>query len=331
MIETKIPSYIKVIISVAAVLNIYKFIVLDNASINNQMVAFIALLVPVFVFKIISWSDRFNLGFSNLYPWAFLLGFGVVSNIALLFNESFSMLTGDITTIVLGAPIIEELLKAFFVILFIKITYRSPMTTIGLASVGALIGAGFALTEDLLYIYSSTEPLNQALIRMVFAPFFHATTAMLYGIFYYRNKRENYFFLIIIFNIMFHIAWNVSSLIYVSTLFIALLSLSVTLTFLIVFLVLGEGVKLNKVNNLTSEELLKIKNHLQGNKSYCEERSIEDSIEMNYIREIVNKIEEKIDVTEYGYYHSKIFQSDENDKEVNKFTVESNSDIKNNP
>lgn len=331
MVDTKIPSYIKVIISVVAVLNIYKFIVLDNASINNQMVAFIALLVPVFVFKIISWSDRFNLGFSNLYPWAFLLGFGVVSNIALLFNESFSMLTGDITTIALGAPIIEELLKAFFVILFIKITYRVPMTTIGLASVGALIGAGFALTEDLLYIYSSTEPLNQALIRMLFAPFFHATTAMLYGIFYYRNKRENYFFLIIIFNIMFHIAWNVSSLIYVSTLFIALLSLSVTLTFLIVFLVLGEGVKLNKVNNLTSEEFIKINNHLQGKKSYCEERSFEDSIEMNYIREIVNKIEERRDVTESGYYRSKIFQSDENDKEVNKFTIESNSDIKNNP
>jgi len=331
MIETKIPIYIKIIISVSAILNIYKFIVLDNANIFNQMVALIALLVPVFVFKMINWSDRFNFGFSNLYPWAFLLGFGVVSNIALLFNESFSILTGDITTIALGAPIIEELLKAFFVILFIKVTYKTPITTIGLASVGALIGAGFALTEDLLYIYSSTEPLNQALIRMLFAPFFHATTAMLYGIFYYKNKRDNYFFLIIIFNIMFHIAWNVSSLIYASTLLIAILSLSVTLTFLSIFIVLGEGVKLEKVNNLTDEELLKIKSHLQDNISYIEERSIEDSNKMNYLREIVNKIEERKEINEYGYYHNLLYQRDVIDEEVNKFAIESDYDIKNNP
>lgn len=331
MIDIKMPSLIKIIISVVAILNIYKFIVLDNASIFNQMVALFALLVPVFVFKMINWSDRFNLGFSNLYPWAFLLGFGVVSNIALVFNESFSLLTGDITTIALGAPIIEELLKAFFVILFIKITYKAPITTIGVASVGALIGAGFALTEDLLYIYSSTEPLNQALIRMLFAPFFHATTAMLYGIFYFKNKRDNYFFLIILFNIMFHIAWNVSSLIYASTLFIALLSLSVTLTFLSIFLFLGEGVKIEKVSNLSSDELLELTNHLQSNKNVFEERGIEDIIRINYIRELVNKIEEKKDVNQLGYFHKLLFEVEKIDEKENKLDIISKDEIKNNP
>jgi uncharacterized protein (DUF488 family) len=98
-----------------------------------------------------------------------------------------------------------------------------------------------------------------------------------------------------------------------------------------IFLFLGEGVKIEKVSNLSSDELLELTSHLQSNKNVFEERGIEDSIRINYIRELVNKIEEKKDVNQLGYYHKLLFEVEKIDENENKLDIISKDGIKNNP
>jgi RsiW-degrading membrane proteinase PrsW (M82 family) len=306
MIYKNLPMTIKLIISIASILNLYKFISLSQVALLNQIVALFLFIIPIIVFKFIFWSDRYNLGQSSLLPWAFLLGFGLVSNLALLFNESFTLLTGEITTIALGAPIIEELLKAIFVIIFIKVGYKVPFTNIGVASVGALIGAGFAFTEDLIYIFSSQEPFNQALMRMIFAPFFHASTAMLYALSFFRYKKENYFFLALLFNIIFHIAWNVSSLILVSAFFILSLSLFVTISFIAFFAFQKDKLVDSKLKNISEMERDIINNHIYKNDSRLNEleKSLSDNLYINWVRSIVDKYEDNNSSLSEFYYQA---------------------------
>jgi RsiW-degrading membrane proteinase PrsW (M82 family) len=140
--------------------------------------------VPFAVLMLIRWSDRYRVAQEHLFPWALLVGGGLIAMFAFVINAVVSALTGDLTVTVLGAPLSEELLKGAAVVTILRLGAIGPVTMHGGASVGALVGAGFAFTEDLSYALSSQDPLLGTALRLVFAPFFHASTAALFGLAY---------------------------------------------------------------------------------------------------------------------------------------------------
>jgi RsiW-degrading membrane proteinase PrsW (M82 family) len=225
----------KIVISVIAILSFSSILLSTDFKLINKFFSLLLFLLPFLVYQIINWSDRFNTGQRDLYPWAFLMGFGILSNSALIINEIINSLTGELTLIAIGAPLNEEILKLLTVYIIIKFGYRGAYTKLGLIALGALVGTGFALTEDLYYTISSNEPFYMVAMRMIFAPFFHATTGAIYALVLFKSKKREYIFLALIFLISFHMVWNISALINSSVSFITLLSLLVTAVFISLF------------------------------------------------------------------------------------------------
>ncbi len=140
--------------------------------------------VPFAVLMLIRWSDRYRVAQEHLFPWALLVGGGLIAMLAFVVNAVAAALTGELTVTVLGAPLFEELLKGAAVVTILRLGAIGPVTMHAGASVGALVGAGFAFTEDLSYALSSEDPLLGTALRLIFAPFFHASTAALFGLAY---------------------------------------------------------------------------------------------------------------------------------------------------
>lgn len=138
--------------------------------------------VPLVVVALIRWSDPYRVSQEHLFPWALMMGGGLVAASALTLNTVVQVLAGELTVVVLGAPLIEELLKGAAVMLILRSGAIGPVTLHAGAAVGALVGAGFAFTEDLSYALASQDPLLQTMFRLLFGPFFHATTGALFGV-----------------------------------------------------------------------------------------------------------------------------------------------------
>lgn len=247
----------KVVISVVAVLGCSSILVNADYRLGNKFFSVMLFILPFLVYSIINWSDRFNTGQRELYPWAFLMGFGVLSNTALINNEIINSLSGELTLIAIGAPINEEILKLITVFLIIKFGYRGAYTKLGLIALGALVGTGFALTEDLYYTISSSDPFYMVAMRMVFAPFFHATTCAIYALVLFKGKKRSNTLFSLVFLISFHMVWNISAIINSSVAFITLLSLTVTTVFFSLFYIERERynglLKLSYLNELDRE------------------------------------------------------------------------------
>jgi RsiW-degrading membrane proteinase PrsW (M82 family) len=247
----------KVIISVVAILGCSSILFNADYRLGNKFFSVMLFILPFLVYSIINWSDRFNTGQRELYPWAFLMGFGVLSNTALINNEIINSLSGELTLIAIGAPINEEILKLVTVYLIIKFGYRGAYTKLGLIALGALVGTGFALTEDLYYTISSADPFYMVAMRMVFAPFFHATTGAIYALVLFKGRKKSNTLFSLLFLISFHMVWNISAIINSSVTFITLLSLTVTTVFFSLFYFERERynglLKLSYLNELDKE------------------------------------------------------------------------------
>ncbi|MDR3574801.1 MAG: PrsW family intramembrane metalloprotease [Anaerolineaceae bacterium] len=119
---------------------------------------------PTFIFAtIIYWLDRYEkepkILLGAVYCWGAIVAAGIACAINTLFEGAFIAFTGaqgaaDLTTASIVAPVVEETLKGFAVLLVFLIfhdEFDSILDGIVYAGVAAL---GFAATENTLYIYN---------------------------------------------------------------------------------------------------------------------------------------------------------------------------------
>jgi len=128
---------------------------------------------------------------------AFAWGAIVAAGLALVFNTLFgvgiAVLTGDerlteVSTAVISAPLVEETVKGLALLILFLLFRREFNSLLDGVIYGALVGFGFAATENVLYIFSGYAEGGFAglvlltLVRAVGIAFLHASLTALTGL-----------------------------------------------------------------------------------------------------------------------------------------------------
>ncbi|MGE2716739.1 PrsW family intramembrane metalloprotease [Mycolicibacterium litorale] len=186
------------------------------------------------------WLDRWEPEPPRLLVFAFLWGTSaavVISAVLQLFLEAWvnpAVGAGDAdtspVTLVLGAPLTEELAKGLFLLIMMTGARRNEMNSLTDCLVYAgLVGAGFAWLEDILYIANGetlADSLLTAALRLIMAPFAHSlfTTVFALGVWFALHRREaaartGFLLLGYAGAVLLHALWNGSSLLGVEAYF----------------------------------------------------------------------------------------------------------------
>jgi RsiW-degrading membrane proteinase PrsW (M82 family) len=132
--------------------------------IRSILLAVGAAVLPTIAYAgVIFWLDRTEPDSWNLRILTFLWGAVVAVFIALILNTTafsiFSVLTdadtGTILTAVISAPLVEESAKGILVLLVLWFTRRNIDSMLDGLVLGALVGLGFAMTENIMYFGSA--------------------------------------------------------------------------------------------------------------------------------------------------------------------------------
>ncbi len=124
------------------------------------------------VFFALAWGAIAAIGITLLVDLALVVGFGG-------FSDEFS--------IVVQAPVVEEIAKGLGILLIFLLARRAFDGPVDGVVYGALIGAGFAFTENIQYfaislIEGGGEELTMTfIVRAIFSPFAHAMFTALTG------------------------------------------------------------------------------------------------------------------------------------------------------
>jgi len=122
-----------------------------------------AVLPTIAYIALLFWLDRTEPESWNLRILTFLWGAVVAVFIALILNTTawsiFSLLTdtdtGSILTAVISAPLVEESAKGALVLLVLWFTRRNIDSMLDGLVLGAVVGLGFAMTENIMYFGSA--------------------------------------------------------------------------------------------------------------------------------------------------------------------------------
>lgn len=145
------------------------------------------------------WIDRWEPEPPRLLLFAFLWGACFATLSALLINSSAAVLIdgvtgqGDLYGAVVVAPVVEEALKGAFLVLLLIFRYREFDGIVDGIVYAGLVAAGFAFTENILYIGRAFAEdgaafgqagavLGVLLVRGVLSPFAHPLFTALIGI-----------------------------------------------------------------------------------------------------------------------------------------------------
>ncbi len=159
--------------------------------------AVIAGFGPMMVYAaLITFFDRYE----KEPLWLMLAAFGwgaiVAAGLALVVNTIFgvgvAVLTGDerlteITTAVISAPLVEETVKGLAVLIIFLLFRKEFNSLLDGVIYGALVGFGFAATENVLYIFNGFAAQGffglvlLTLVRAVGIAFLHASLTALTG------------------------------------------------------------------------------------------------------------------------------------------------------
>ncbi|GAA4286050.1 PrsW family intramembrane metalloprotease [Georgenia daeguensis] len=156
------------------------------------LAGFLALLPLVGVLAAVAWVDRWEPEPRWLLLAALLWGVGVSTAVSLILNEAFafyvmgatgSSLAASVLGTVVGAPLVEETAKGLGVLLIFLLRRRyfdGPVDGIVYA---AVVAAGFAFTENILYFVQYSDVLTEVFVaRAVQSPFAHVTFTAVIGI-----------------------------------------------------------------------------------------------------------------------------------------------------
>ncbi len=154
----------------------------------GPMIAY-AVLITIF--------DRYEKEPLWLMLAAFAWGAIVAAGLALVFNTLFgvgvAVLTGDerlteVSTAVISAPLVEETVKGLALLILFVLFRREFNSLLDGMIYGALVGFGFAATENVLYIFTGYAEGGVAglvlltLVRAVGIAFLHASLTALTGL-----------------------------------------------------------------------------------------------------------------------------------------------------
>ncbi len=187
-----------------------------GATLVSALLASIAIGVVVFLYLLL---DRWEPEPPRLLIFAFLWGATVATLIAMVVNTAFGFVFGEGLSIVVSAPIIEEIGKGSFLLIMLTGRRRKELLSLTDFLVYAgLSAAGFAWLEDILYLLSNPESYGLvAVLRLVFSPFAHPlfTSVTAIGMYFaMRQKTSGARTGLIITGfvgaMLLHAAWNVS-------------------------------------------------------------------------------------------------------------------------
>ena len=185
------------------------------------------------------WLDRWEPEPPRLLVFAFLWGASVAIVVSVILEEVFQAVISPATTIdsdaspltlALGAPLIEEAAKGFFLLIMMTGRRRNELNSLTDCLVYAgLVGAGFAWIEDIFYIANAETPaasLVTAALRLVMAPFAHPlfTTFTGIGVYFALKQRSaaakfGCILLGYAVAVLLHAIWNGSALFGIGTYF----------------------------------------------------------------------------------------------------------------
>ncbi|KAE8762823.1 PrsW family intramembrane metalloprotease [Georgenia thermotolerans] len=153
------------------------------------VLAFIPLVV---VLATVRWVDRWEPEPRGLLAAALAWGIGVAAAVALFFNDLIAVsvyaVTGSpeqaqVFGTVVGAPVVEEIAKGAGVLLIFLLRRRAVDGPVDGIVYAAVVAAGFAFTENVLYFVQYQEALTQVFVaRAIYAPFAHVTFTACTGI-----------------------------------------------------------------------------------------------------------------------------------------------------
>lgn len=168
-------------------------VIVSGSNVNDALLSSVLALVPLTIVGLaIVWIDRWDREPRSVMLLAFLWGAGVSTALSLLLNTWFQnylfarqveldMLV-TLTTAV-GAPIFEEITKGIGVLLIFFIFRRVFDGPVDGVVYGALIGGGFAFTENILYFARSADLVWVVFVmRGLFSPFAHLIFTACIGI-----------------------------------------------------------------------------------------------------------------------------------------------------
>ena len=152
----------------------------------------------------------FSYGFANSTFLAIILSYFAI--------ELIGISTGDIFSIVVVAPLVEEFSK--FIGLIIISNYRMLFNEIDDGIIyGASIGLGFSAYENLLYAMGTNEPIVIASLRSICCTAGHAASTAIIGYGYAKNifltdttRLSLYFILAILLHVMHNLLAAISPL-----------------------------------------------------------------------------------------------------------------------
>lgn len=215
------------VVGLAAVWGLW--IVVSLVGLSNGLVAFLAALLPLLVvLGVVAWLDRWEPEPKLMLLFALLWGAGVSVVLSFYGNtwvaERAYALTGDpfvadVISSVVSAPVVEESTKGLGV-LVIFLMRRSHFDGVVDGIVyAAVVAAGFAFTENILYFGASGDGLASTFVmRGVLSPFAHvlftACTGIALGL-ASRSRNRNaawwMFPLGLVAAILLHALWNASA------------------------------------------------------------------------------------------------------------------------
>ncbi|MGD7706432.1 PrsW family glutamic-type intramembrane protease [Microlunatus sp. Y2014] len=162
------------------------------AMLLGALVSAVAIGVVLFCYLIL---DRWEPEPPRLLLLAFLWGAGLSTAVAMVFNTLAGALFGGVFATIISAPFVEELIKGAFLLFMLTGRRRKELTSLVDHLVFAgVVAAGFAWTEDILYLVDNAENFTGvAVVRLVFSPFAHPlfTTMTALGVYYGGRKKSS--------------------------------------------------------------------------------------------------------------------------------------------
>lgn len=205
----------------------------EEAGAEGLLVGLILAFIPVpFYVLLVLWIDRFEPEPAWMLAVAFIWGAVISTAFAAIVNSTGGLMVGllagmevgDFFTSVISAPIVEETIKGLAVLIFFLWRKDEFDNIIDGIIYAALIGLGFAMTENVIYYGRAfaTEGITGStglfVLRGLAVPFLHplctSLTGIGLGVARQRNKSSiRYFSPIIglILAIALHALWNLSA------------------------------------------------------------------------------------------------------------------------
>ena len=189
---TLVVEVVGVALGLVGVVWVLSAVLSEGGPVATAVAGVLAFGPLVGVLAVVAWVDRWEPEPRWMLLAALAWGIGVSTAVSLYLNDRFSLgvlsVTGsamhtEVLTTVLGAPVVEEAAKGLGVLLVFLLRRRffdGPVDGIVYA---AVVAAGFAFTENILYFVRFQESLTEVYIsRAIQSPFAHVTFTACTGI-----------------------------------------------------------------------------------------------------------------------------------------------------